>query len=217
MRVAGQRLQWWVRALLVVVAVGPVAKPGYGQAVPPDDGMTLAPGDAIRLTFWREPTLNGEYQIDETGSVTLPILGGLRAVDVSSDQLLVDLREAYARELAARQDVSITLLRRVRILGAVAQPGLYHVDPTMTLADAIALAGGATREGKLQGVRIVRDGQPVFTDLSSDVFLAERARSGDQIVVPERSWFSRNSAVVVGGLLSATALIVANALVRSNN
>lgn len=171
----------------------------------------LVPGDAIRLAFWRDPDLSGEYAIDERGSVVLPILGTRSVTGTPAAELKQRLLDDYGAELRDRNDVQVTLLRRVRVLGAVNSPGLYHVDPTMSLGDAIALAGGATNDGKLDGIRIVRGGQEVRTSLDQRMPVMAQIRSGDQILVPERSWFSRNGVFLLGGVLSATAIIVSRA------
>ncbi len=223
MRKTGSR-SWVVSRMLLVTLVLSAAvqvagaagqTPQVGQGS--DPGVEpLWPGDAIRLAFWREPELNGDYQIDESGQVILPIVGSRSVTGMAPSELMDGLLADYARELAS-PDVAITLLRRVRILGAVSNPGLYLVDPTMTLADALALAGGTTREGKLTGIRVMRDGTEVHQNLASGVRLAEGIRSGDQILVPERSWLSRHSTVVVGGLISATALILARLLIDNNS
>jgi len=128
------------------------------------------------------------------------------------EQLKAQLTEDYGKELRTPDDVQIVLLRRVRVLGAVKQPGLFLVDPTMTLGDAVALAGGATIDGKLSGIRIMREGHEVHANLDQSTTMAEHLRSGDQILVPERSWLSRHTSLVIGGGLSAAAIIVASLL-----
>ena len=115
--------------------------------------------------------------------------------------------EEYEGQLR-NQTVQITWLRRVRVFRAVNVPGLYHVDGTITLADAIALAGGATPIGKLDGVQIVRNGVVVQADLPAQALVGEQLYSGDQIMVPERSWASRYLGVIIGATLSAATLIL---------
>jgi len=170
----------------------------------------LAPGDEIQLAFSREPTLGGDFPIDESGTVVLPLLGARSVSQRSPAELKRALQAEYAQQIR-NQDVRITMLRRIRILGAVKNPGLYHVDPTMTVVDAVALAGGATEQGKLKSVRIFRNGQEVGSRLDLNARLLPQLRSGDQIVVPERSWFSRNGVYVVAAGISAVGIIVARA------
>ncbi len=176
-----------------------------------DAAGTLMPGDVIRLAGTREAEIPGEYPVDEGGTVVLPLLGSRDVSHVSGAELKRQLVTAYRQQLR-NQDVQIALLRRVRVLGAVKNPGIYHVDPTMTVADAIALAGGATQQGKLKGVKILRGEKELRANVDTDAPVANEMRSGDQIIVPERSWFARNSPYVIGGLITGTAIIVAQTL-----
>jgi protein involved in polysaccharide export with SLBB domain len=173
-------------------------------------GDPLAPGDAIQLAFWREPQLGGDFPVDESGTVVLPLLGVRTVTQRSPAELKRTLLAEYAQQVR-NQEVRITLLRRVRILGAVKNPGLYRVDPTMTVVDALALAGGATDQGKLKGIQIYRNGQRVDSHLDLNAELLQQVRSGDQIVVPQRSWFSRNGGYVVAAGISAVGIIIARA------
>lgn len=196
---------------LVVLGVLTIAAPGWSQAqgAAAQNATPLAPGDAIRTTFWREPQMNGEYKVDETGTVLLPLLGARSVQGVGPAQLKAQLTTDYGQQLRSAADVQIVLLRRVRVLGAVKQPGLYLVDPTMTLGDLIALAGGATPTGKLKSIRITRDGQEIRTDLDEQTPVGEQLMSGDQVLVPERSWFSRTGVFLLAGSISAISLLVA--------
>jgi polysaccharide export outer membrane protein len=162
-----------------------------------------------------ERDLNGESSVDETYRVSLPIIGSTSVEGLSGLQLRESIVESYAAQLR-NQSVQVTLLRRVRVLGAVQQPGLYHVDPTMSLIDAIALAGGTTPTGKLDGVDVIRNGQVIASDIGESDLVGSYLRSGDQIMVPERSWFSRNAGWVVGTAVSASAIIYA-AIINSGN
>jgi len=195
--------------VLIILAAGAALASGELRS---QELAPLAPGDAIRIAFWREPELSGEYQVDEKGTVVLPLLGSRSVSGFAPEQLKAQLTEDYGKELRTPDDVQIVLLRRVRVLGAVKQPGLFLVDPTMTLGDAVALAGGATIDGKLSGIRIMREGHEVHANLDQSTTMAEHLRSGDQILVPERSWLSRHTSLVIGGGLSAAAIIVASLL-----
>ena len=168
----------------------------------------LAPGDAIQLAFWREPQLSGDYPIDETGTVVLPLLGARMVTRMSPAELKRTLLEEYSQQVR-NQEVRVTFLRRVRILGAVKNPGLYRVDPTMAVGDALALAGGATTEGNLEDIRVVRNGREVHSHLDINVQLLGQVRSGDQILVPGRGWWGRNSGYVVAATISALGVILA--------
>ncbi len=184
--------------LLVALAVTPMAA---ALAQP------LQSGDVIRVAIWREPTLNGDFPIDERGMVQLPMLG-LRAV---TTQPWTDVRDAllaeYRRQLRA-EPIALTPLRRIYVLGAVEKPGVYMMDPTFELRGIVSMAGGATMEGSLDHVRILRDGATVAKDLSlTQTAIDVGVRSGDQIFVDRRSWVDRNSALLLSSFLSLAGVV----------
>jgi polysaccharide export outer membrane protein len=167
---------------------------------------SLRPGDALRVRIWREPDLSGEFTIDESGVVMLPKLGAVRAVDEPVGALKTRIISSYATYIT--QPVEVTPVLRVRVLGAVKTPGLYKVEPAMTLADAIALAGGTSPTANDKRIRLIRDGQPLDVALTPDATLADSPlRPGDQVFVPERSWLSRNPGAIAGAV-SATATLL---------
>ena len=86
-----------------------------------------------------------------------------------------------------------------------------RILPAMTLGDAIALAGSVTSQGKQNDIRIVREGSEVNSNLSLSELALEQVTSGDEILVPERSWFSRYGAILIGATISAVAFLVAAA------
>jgi polysaccharide export outer membrane protein len=192
-------------ALLGTVVPVSAQEPDTASATAQD--YPLIPGDAIRLSFWREPDLGGEFQIDESGNVVLPLLGSRRVTGLAGSRLKRMLSQEYQEQLA-NQEPQIFLLRRVRVLGAVNSPGLYHLDGTMSLGDAVALAGGARSDGKLSSIKVFRDGRQIMSDLDVSARIADQIRSGDQINVPMRSWFARNSATIITALGWAVTTII---------
>jgi polysaccharide export outer membrane protein len=168
----------------------------------------LRPGDVVRLRIWREPDLSGDFQVDEQSVVVLPKVGPVSVAGVSRDSLRRSLTASYAQYLR-NPSIDVVLLRRVNIVGAVRNPGLYPVDPTMRVVDALALAGGVTSEGKQNRVELIRGGERTSIDLSPQVRIGETPlRSGDQLIVPRRSWLARNPGLLIGTLTAVTGIIV---------
>lgn len=188
------------------VACGSNPSPSSPSALAESD-EPLRPGDRLRVSFSEERTLDGEFPVDEAYRAALPLLGQTSVRDLGGTALRDSLMRAYEGQVR-NQSVQVVLLRRVRVLGEVQTPGLYHVDPTMTLLDAIALAGGQTNLGRLDDVDIIRDGRLVAENIDTNDLVGSFVRSGDQIMVPQRSWLSRNAPWVVGGTASAAAILV---------
>lgn len=173
----------------------------------------LRPGDAVQVQVWREEDLSGTFTVDDRGVVTLPLLGERSVAGTEPHELREDLLADY-REYLQNPSIQVTVLRRINILGAVAQPGLYPVDATISLSEALGLAGGITPGGDEEDIRVVRDGEVIHRALDQATLVgAVDIRSGDQIVVGEKGWFARNPGALVGSLLGATAVII-TALLR---
>lgn len=203
------------RIVRILAALAVLAAPLSGQAAPdvPPTEITLLPGDAIRLTVWRQEDMTGEFLVDEAGVVTLPLLGPKKVTGIPVRELRRSLYEEFQRELR-NPSIEIIPLRRVYVLGEVKVPGLYNVDPTISLAGAIALAGGPTQDGDARAARIVRAGTVVLGSVPSEASLtAVDIRSGDQIFVGERNFFARNSQFFVNLLVSAS-FFAAGVLIR---
>ncbi len=198
-----------MRILLPVLIALCTSFAGASAQTAETQSLTLRPGDVIRVQIYQEEDISGDYSVDENGMVVLPLIGQRNvagvAIGVLRDSLIADFR-VHLRNPA----ITITPLRRVHVLGEVSRPGLYPLDPTVTLAGAIALAGGATANGDLRRVRIVRDGTILRERVGSgETIHAANIRSDDQIIVERRSWFERNSTFVVSTVLSLTSIVIA--------
>ncbi len=196
---------------LLVLAVLPLAGSAQASDAPRETfaQQTLKPGDVIRLAIWREPDFSGEFTVDEAGVVTLPRLGQIQVMNFSSAQLQAELSAQY-REFLRNPSIVITVLKRIQILGAVRNPSLYNVDATISITDALAMAGGVMPDGSQDKIEVRRDGVTLVAEVRGDVALANTPlRSGDQLYVPQRSWISRNSNIVIGAVGAVATLIIA--------
>ncbi|HET9982418.1 MAG TPA: polysaccharide biosynthesis/export family protein [Longimicrobiales bacterium] len=174
----------------------------------------LQPGDAVRVTVWRRPELSGEFDLAADGAPRHPLYRDVRIAGVPADTV-----EARVRQFLSRYEENprfvVEPLLRVAVGGEVRQPSLYAFAPEVTVANAIARAGGATERGRLDRVRVLRGGRELRVDLTrSDGGLgSERVRSGDQIVVGRRRDVFRE---VIGptASLAGAAAAIANILLR---
>jgi len=115
----------------------------------------------------------------------------------------------YQRQLK-NPSVTLTPRRRVLVLGEVAKPGPYFVDPTLSLAGIVAQSGGATPNGDLRRVRVVRNGETVVKSASIEhLLLPGGVHSNDQIFVDRRAWIERNGAFVASAIISTAGIFIA--------
>jgi protein involved in polysaccharide export with SLBB domain len=194
--------------VLMLFALGTSVPVLSAQSSTAAGDVSLRPGDILKIEIWREEDMTGEYVVDEAGEVTLPLLGTKRVTGIAIRELRATLIEEYRVHLR-NPSISITPLRRINVLGEVNKPGLYPLDPTVSLAGAVAMAGGTTPGGDLNRVRVIRDGETIRERVgAAETLTSLDIRSGDQIIVDRRSWFDRNSTFLVSAVLSVTSIVI---------
>jgi polysaccharide export outer membrane protein len=196
-------------SLTVLLLLVSVLRPLAGQQVggTSADMVVLQPGDALQVTIWREEELSGEFPVDSRGFVILPLLGE-RQVTVTAFGALREQLLAEYRQQLRNPSINLVPLRRVYVLGEVNKPGLYSVDPTISLTGVVALAEGATPAGDLRRIRVLRDGEMIVNRVAPERSLAAAdVRSGDQVFVDRRGWFERNSTFLISATLSIPGII----------
>ena len=194
--------------LTMIPAVALSQSEPNGPPTAPVASSSLGPGDFVLVKIWREPELSDTVQVDNAGVAVFPKLGPIEVTGIRPDSLERLLVRDYSRYLQ-NPSIKVTVLRRITIWGAVMRPGTYPVDLTMAIPDALALAGGASSEGKSDKVELRRGSMRRMIDLSGET---ERVgdlslRSGDQLLVPRRSWVSRNPGVLVATIGTLTSIV----------
>jgi protein involved in polysaccharide export with SLBB domain len=179
----------------------------HAQDVVSSQVATLGPGDGLRLRIYREPDLSGEYVVDERGVVVLPKIGEWRVTGIPADSVRGAIRTAL-RQFLATESIEITPFRRVAVTGAVLKPGLYPVDPSMSVADALILAGGVAPIGKERVVELRVAGAQAGTRVSAEVRVWDTGAGGTrQLHVPLKPWTQRNGTLLVSLALSTVTAV----------
>lgn len=186
-------------------------QPGAAQAPSADTLSPLAirPGDVVRILVWSHPELSGEFPIDENYDLLFPLIGAINVRTLSVAQLRERLNTDLS-QLFQRPFLAVTPLFRVAVLGEVLKPGLYSVDPTLSVFDLLALAGGPTRQANTDRLQLIRSGENIRVSLEPATIARATLRelgvhSGDQLVVP-RSAFTREDFGLVIQILSLILL-----------
>ncbi len=199
--------------LLVLAALSILAaRPVWAQV---DPGSTngggadrIYPGDVVRLSVLRDSSLSGDFPVNQYGTVVLPLIGEVEVTRLTH-RALRDQVVSGLREVRVGPDIEVVVLRRVRVVGEVNEPGVYNLDPTMTVADAVAMARGGTALAQEGRVLLHRDGQVRVVDLTEDMAVAlSPVRSGDEIRVPRRGWIARNVGTVIGAVTATLGIVV---------
>ena len=177
-------------AVVLLAACGPKAP--IVLAPLPDRPWTVLPGDEVKVRVYREPELSGQYVVNGKGEVFIPGLGRIAAAGMTADSLSAHITAGYTRRIIDAI-VDVGLIRSLPVLGEVQSPGVYQAEPTMSVQQIVAKAGGI-RGTSIQTPTILlqkgRDGTRY--SLAADVRLDRVALDeGDAIVVVDPSFLQR--------------------------
>jgi polysaccharide export outer membrane protein len=173
-------------ALVVLAACSP------GGDLPPlpppaSTAYTLGPGDQVRVITFGEQTLTGQFSVEDSGKIAIPLLGPLRAAGLTTRQFADEIDEQLrAKNLIRNPSVSVEIIayRPVFVLGEVNKPGEYPYRPGMTLLSLVALAGGFTYRAVEDTASVVREerGKPMEGRVGREAPLLP----GDVVTIFER-------------------------------
>ncbi len=165
-----------------------VAPPGAANIpVPPPMATRFHAGDKIKLVVIGEDKITGEYEVDSSGDISVPVAGTLRAAGLGKREL----EAAVASKLREGQyllnpmvTADIAAFRPFYVLGEVEKPGEYPYHSGLNILSAVAVAGGDTYRANASRALIQRAGETSFREypLSPEV----PVYPGDLIKIPER-------------------------------
>ena len=157
-----------------------------------DAVLQFKTGDAVRIIVYPDSMgfPGGIYPIDSHGFVDLPIIGYLRVIDMSPEQIEKLLTEKYSAYLP-RPNIAVRPAYRISLLGGFLKPGLYWVNPRESLWDAVEKAGGTQREDGIRKIKWERDAKiikkTIIPEYQSGASLYSIGfKSGDQLRVTAR-------------------------------
>jgi len=146
----------------------------------------LQPGDKIRVTVFGEDKLSGEYEIDQSGQISLPLAGTVQALGLTQSELEHALAKKFQSQYLKNPKVTVTIatLRPFYVMGEVTRPGEYPYKSGLNVLTAMAVAGGPTYRASRTAVQIQRLGETSMREypISASVPILP----GDVIKVPER-------------------------------
>lgn len=148
--------------------------------------------------------IDGAYVISKAGKLYMPMLnGGISVKGLTFEQAAKKVEKAY-KEAGIYTDLRVEIREggricvtgfgsgSVAVAGSVRRLGPVSFTEGMTLQQAIDAAGGATKEGAIQRVQLVRKGKQLIYDLREPKVQNLRLQVRDVITVPERQSIEAN-------------------------
>lgn len=146
----------------------------------------LQPGDKITVYVYGEDKLSGEYQLNQSGQISLPLAGTIEAKGLTQTELEQALAKKFRSEYLKNPKVTVTIatLQPYYVMGEVEKPGEFAYKSGLNVLTALAIAGGPTYRASRSTVQIQRRGETRMREypISASVPILP----GDVIKVPER-------------------------------
>jgi polysaccharide export outer membrane protein len=146
-----------------------------------------------------EDDLTTEMRLGKDGTTTFPLLGVVNLAGKTVEEAAAIMRDALGKDYLVNPQITLTVIeyakRRFTVLGQVQKPGSYELpgEESVTLLQAIAMAGGFTRlavQSKVTVTRIVGGKRTMVVDVKSNANdPATRQfdiQTDDTIIVAER-------------------------------
>jgi polysaccharide export outer membrane protein len=137
-----------------------LAAPDAPTVAPLETGYRIAPMDTVTVKVFKSQDLSGDYQVDLAGNISMPLIGEVQAVNLTTAQLDERLTSALGQKYFEHPDVSVGIKsstrRSVTVDGAVKQAGTFAIAGGTSLMQAVALAGGTTEDANARRVAVFR-------------------------------------------------------------
>lgn len=139
--------------------------PNYDYAKEPDPRnkeIVLGVGDVVAVNVWEQKDLNTDATIRPDGTITMPLIGDIRAAGDTPTELKSKIKEQLANYVKLQSGNEITVAvkawrsYRFTVEGEVMHPGVFSSDQYVTVAEAVAMAGGLTRFAKRGDLEVLR-------------------------------------------------------------
>jgi polysaccharide export outer membrane protein len=189
------------RSLLIFALVGgcaPTSTTVVEQPAPvPMADTKLEVGDTFDVRVYGESELSGTYRVSAEGTITLPLAGTIPVAGLEPQEAASKIAERLADGILRNPQVTVLARdlasKKIYILGQVAKPGTIMYTASMSVVEAISLAGGFTQLAAKNDTTLTRSesGKKTIVKIPVESISEGRAKNvylkpGDIISVPER-------------------------------
>lgn len=159
------------KVLVIAAAVAGLLAPGCGASLPNYDytkepnprrsEFVIGISDDLMITVWKNQQLTTAATVRPDGTITMPLVGDVTAAGKTPSQLRQEIQGRLAEYIkleGSEITIAVTGVNSYRftVSGEVGQPGIYTAKVYVTVAEAIALAGGFTRFADRDDIVLMR-------------------------------------------------------------
>lgn len=177
---------------LVVLALALALGAGSAAQAQVQD-YVMCPGDVLQVVVYGHEDLstlaantqNSPYVVRPDGKVSFPLIGDVDVTGKTVTQFREELVSRFSQYLVTPSiSVNVTKLgtTRVYVLGEIKRPGLYELEKSHKVIDALAKAEGFTEKSGKKNVFLVRAGSTEVEKLNINNFLTKGDQKGNVVL-----------------------------------
>jgi polysaccharide export outer membrane protein len=161
-----RRHAWALAAVLLLPACGHSDRYVWVEQVPKTDlvegsaaDYVIAAGDVLTIRVYNQDAVTTRGRVRPDGRISVPLAGEVEAVGRRPKDLAREL-EAKLKPFFVAPAVAVGVDEmqplRISVMGEVAHPGVYALDPRPGVLDALAAAGGMTEYADRDHIYVIR-------------------------------------------------------------
>ncbi len=119
----------------------------------------ISAGDVLNVRVWDQEKMSARSRVRPDGKISLPLLNDVVASGLTPDALsrqIEDSLKQYLNNPVVTVSLEETKPFSISIVGEVAQPGAYVIEPGTGVIDALAKAGGLNNYAAQDSIYVVR-------------------------------------------------------------
>ena len=154
----------------------------------------MCPGDVLQVVVYGHEDLstpmtsgatNSPYVVRPDGKVSFPLIGDVDVTGKTVAQFREELANRFSQYLVT-PSISVNVMKlgttRVYVLGEIKRPGLYELEKSHKVIDALAKAEGFMEKAAKKNVFLVRAGSTEVEKLNVNSFLTKADQKANVVL-----------------------------------
>ena len=166
----------------------PLAAPDAPNFATLETNYKIAPMDKLGIKVFKMDDLSGDYDVDLAGNISLPLIGEIKAANLTTAQLDDELTQKLGAKYLEHPDVSVAIKAStahvVTVDGAVKEGGSFPVGGPISLIQAVAMAKGTDEDANPRRVAVFRTIGGQRQAAAFDLTSIRRGQSPDPPIYP---------------------------------
>jgi polysaccharide export outer membrane protein len=148
----------------------------------------IHPMDKLTVKVFKASDISGDYDVDLTGKISMPLIGEVDAINLTTAELDQRLTEKLGERYLEHPDVAVAIKQStsqvVTLDGAVKESGSFPVPGPLSLIQAVAMAKGTTDDANPRRVAVFRTVGGQRQAAAFDLTAIRRGQAKDPQIYP---------------------------------